>query len=132
MRRAHTRGSARRVGRAGGSHRIRWRGDRFSSRRLQANERIESTAEKMGLAGPVPFICECSDPTCMEIVRLDVDEYEEVRCHPRRFFSVPDHAAAAVQAGAAVVAKELPGYTLSDKIGVAGEVAEKRHEDLLS
>jgi hypothetical protein len=98
----------------------------------EENERIESGADKMTLAGPVPFICECSDPACTEIVRLDVDEYEDVRWHPRRFFSVPGHAAASVQAGAAIVAKELPAYTLVDDINVAGEIAEQRYDDLLS
>jgi hypothetical protein len=83
----------------------------------------------MSLAGRVPFICECSDPTCMEIVRLDFDEYEDVRQHPRRFFTVPGHAEAAVQAGAAIVAKRLPGYTLVDKINLAGEIAEQRYDD---
>jgi hypothetical protein len=97
-----------------------------------ANERIESTADQMSLAGRVPFICECSDPTCIEIVRLNLDEYEDVRQHPRRFVTVPGHAEAAVQAGAASVAKRLPGYTLVDKINVAGEIAEQRYDEPLS
>jgi hypothetical protein len=97
-----------------------------------ANERIEATADEMNLAGPVPFICECSDPTCIEIVRLDFDEYEDVRQYPRRFFTVPGHAEAAIQAGAATVAKSLPAYTLVDKINVAGEIAEERYDDRLS
>jgi len=97
-----------------------------------ANERIEATADQMSLAGRVPFICECSDATCMEIVRLNLDEYEDVRQYPRRFFTVPAHAEAAVQAGAAGVAKRLPGYTLVQKISIAGEIAEQRYDDLLS
>jgi hypothetical protein len=97
-----------------------------------ANERIEATADQMNLAGRVPFICECCDPTCMEIVRLNLDEYEDVRQHPRRFFTVPGHTEAAVQAGAATVAKRLPGYTLVDKINLAGEIAEQRYDDPLS
>jgi hypothetical protein len=95
----------------------------------EANERIEATADQMNLAGPVPFICECSDPTCMEIVRLNLDEYEDVRQHPRRFFTVPGHTEAAVQAGAATVAKRLPSYTLVDKINLAGAIAEQRYDD---
>jgi hypothetical protein len=98
----------------------------------KANERIEATADQMNLAGRVPFICECSDLACMEIVRLDFDEYEDVRQHPRRFFTVPGHAEAAVQVGAARVAKRLPGYTLVDKINLAGEIAEQRYDDPLS
>jgi hypothetical protein len=96
----------------------------------EANELIEAAAHNMGLPGQVPFICECSDPECMEIVRLDLDAYEDVRQHPRRFFAAPGHAAPSLKAGASVVAKECPGYTLVDKIGRAGEVAEERYEDL--
>ena len=78
----------------------------------------------------MPFICECPDPSCTEIVRLDLEAYEDVRQHPRRFFSVTGHAAPALEADAAVVVKECPGYTLVEKIGRAGEVAEERYEDL--
>ena len=79
----------------------------------------------------MPFICECSDQECMEIVRLDLEEYEEVREHPRRFFTAPGHAAETVEAGAGIIANELPGHTLADKIGLVGEIAEERYDDLL-
>jgi hypothetical protein len=95
----------------------------------EANERIEATAYRVELRERVPFICECSDPSCMELVRLDLDEYENVRQNPRRFCTVPGHATAAVAAGAAVIVGELNGYTLVDKIGVAGEIAEERYDE---
>jgi hypothetical protein len=44
----------------------------------EANERIEATAYNTRLLGPVPFICECANPDCTEIVRLELDEYEAV------------------------------------------------------
>lgn len=97
----------------------------------EANEKIEATADKMQLPPerPVPFICECAERACMELVRLTVEEYEDVRQHARRFFVVPGHAAPATAIGAAVVVAELPGYTLVDKIGVAGEVAEQLYDE---
>jgi len=97
----------------------------------QANEQIEVAAHNMVLIGKVPFICECSDPDCIEIVRLDLEEYEDVREHPRRFFTAPGHAAATVEAGAGIIASELPRHTLADKIGLAGEIAEERYDDQL-
>ena len=37
----------------------------------EANERISAAAEEHAVEGMrIPFICECADPTCMEIVRL--------------------------------------------------------------
>jgi hypothetical protein len=37
------------------------------------------------------FVCECSDPTCVEKVRLTQGQYADVRAHPTRFFLVPGH-----------------------------------------
>jgi hypothetical protein len=93
-----------------------------------ANERIEASAEAMKLiVYPVPFICECSDPSCTEIVRLTLAQYEEIRSVPTRFFNVPGHQEQAVAAGAAVVRAEEEGHVIVDKIGVAGEIAAARY-----
>jgi hypothetical protein len=86
----------------------------------------------MGLVGLVPFICECADATCMEIVHLDTLRYENVRHHPRRFFTVPGHHTAALGADTAVVIDEFAEYTLIDMTGRAGEVAEQQYDDDLT
>jgi len=92
-----------------------------------ANENIEASAESMGLVRePVPFICECADATCTEIVRLSLLAYEDVRTVPYRFFCAPGHQERAVSAGAAVVVDEREGLVIVDKVGVAAEVAEER------
>ena len=31
------------------------------------------------------FVCECGDPGCVEIVRLELDRYEQIRQDPRLF-----------------------------------------------
>ncbi|MBA3843062.1 MAG: hypothetical protein H0X39_10680 [Actinobacteria bacterium] len=51
------------------------------SRFREANENIEAGAEKVGY-GPIPFICECADTRCMEIVQLTFQAYESIRVHP--------------------------------------------------
>jgi hypothetical protein len=89
-----------------------------------ANERIDSAAEGMALDGDVPFICECPDRACVEIVHLRLEAYRGVRENPRRFFNAPGHERASVGAGAAVVVETLPGYVVLDKIGEAGEIVE--------
>lgn len=93
-----------------------------------ANESIELAAESTGVGtDPVPFVCECPDPSCTEIVELTLVEYEEVRTGPTRFFVVAGHQALAVQANAAVVVEERDGVVIADKIGIAGRVSAARH-----
>jgi hypothetical protein len=84
----------------------------------------------MAISGQVPFICECADERCTKIVRISLDRYEDVRSQPRRFFNAPGHQALSVSAGAAVVIENLPGYVVVDKIEIAGEIAEKRYDQL--
>ena len=84
----------------------------------------------MGIAGSVPFICECADERCMEVVRLTMNEYEEVRQHPRRFFNTLGHQALSVRNGAATVIEERADYVIADKIDVAGRIAEENYRKL--
>jgi hypothetical protein len=94
------------------------------------NEKIEATAETMALLGRVPFICECGDAECAEIVRLTLDEYEAVREHSRRFFNFPGHEALSIRSGAAVVVANQGEYVVVDKIGIAGDIAEETYNEL--
>jgi ribulose 1,5-bisphosphate synthetase/thiazole synthase len=91
-----------------------------------ANERIGAAAGAYDVKMPIPFICECADPTCMEIVRLDLDQYEEVRANSRHFLNIPGHET--VAQGAAVVVSERDGYVIVEKTGHAGEVVEALDE----
>ena len=84
----------------------------------------------MQIVGTLPFICECADRGCLEIVHLTSEGYEEVRQHPRRFFNAPGHQALSLAAGAAVVIEQLPGYVVVEKIEIAGEIAEQRYDQL--
>ena len=93
-----------------------------------ANERIELEAQSAGMfVTPVPFLCECPDVSCTETVELTLEEYEEIREGPARFFCVPGHQAVAVQASAAIVVEERPDVVIADKIGIAGEIAAAYH-----
>jgi hypothetical protein len=92
----------------------------------EANERIGAAAGVYEVATPVPFICECADPSCSEIVRLELDQYEEIRSDSRRFLNVPGHQSAAQ--GVSVVVEERKGYVIVEKVGHAGEVAEALDE----
>ena len=97
-----------------------------------ANERIELEAESMGYQGTkIPFLCECPDVSCTDIVQLTVADYENIRTGPTRFFVVPGHQAVAVQAHAAIVIEERDDVVISEKIGIAGRVAAAHHGDEL-
>lgn len=89
----------------------------------EANEHIREAAESHGVMTAVPFICECPEPTCVKIVRIELEDYRALRSHPRRFLNVPGHQRAA---GSAVrVVSEHDGYVVVEKVGPAGEIAEE-------
>jgi hypothetical protein len=46
-----------------------------------ANERLRSRMEAMTYRGRRPVICECSDPSCMEVLELTRGQYRRVREH---------------------------------------------------
>jgi hypothetical protein len=90
-----------------------------------ANENINRAGARVGLESDVPFICECADETCIEIVRLSLEEYGGIREHPRHFFNAPGHERLSLDAGASVVVEDRDGYVLVEKTGIAGELVER-------
>jgi hypothetical protein len=94
--------------------------DRFR----QANEKIAEAAEQEGVADrAVPFLCECSDTGCFDLVRLLPEEYERVRSNPRWFLHAPGHEPQV--AGAVRLVESHEQYLLVEKIGHAGEVVDE-------
>ncbi len=89
----------------------------------EANERIREAAEEYEMKDAVPFICECADEECSEIVQLSLAEYEEIRGASQRFFNAPGHQSAA--RGAARIVGANDRYVIVEKTGRAGEVAEE-------
>jgi hypothetical protein len=73
----------------------------------------------------VPFMCECADEGCLEVLRLDRDAYERVRGHPRRFVVLPGHEG---NGGEPMhVVEEEREFVVLEKEGEAGALAE-RHD----
>lgn len=87
-----------------------------------ANEHIGAAAGIYGIDSPVPFICECGDARCSEIVRLTLEEYNEVRADSRHFLHVPGHE------GTAQIVARRDGYVIVEKLGRAGDIAEALDE----
>jgi hypothetical protein len=87
----------------------------------EANERIERVAEDAGVE-LVPFICECADERCTDLVTLSLDQYEHVRRDSKLFLNVPGHEASAM--GWAEVVERHEGFVVVAKVGEAAELAE--------
>ncbi len=87
-----------------------------------ANDQIEAAAVDHGFGrnGAVPFLCECSDPRCTQIIRLTPAEYDEVRSNPRWFAHAEGHESEID--GVVRLVERRDGYLLVEKIGRAGAV----------
>lgn len=89
----------------------------------EANEGIGDAAEEQPVDMRIPFICECADPSCREIIPLTLEDYTEIRSDPRHFVNVAGHEATA-QGWVEVVA-QTDGHVTVEKLGRAGEIAEE-------
>ena len=92
-----------------------------------ANETIQASADRSAILGNIPFICECPDRNCTELVQLSFDQYEAIRQHPTRFFNVTGHENSSVDAGAERIVAVAGELTVVEKVGVAGEVAAETY-----
>ena len=90
----------------------------------EVNERIrEVSGQALTLDGDVPlqFVCECSDERCNEAVELTLPEYEAVRAEPTHFLVAPGHV---WEPADEHVVRKAQSYTILEKTGDAGDVAE--------
>jgi len=86
-----------------------------------ANERIEERLGELTVEdGRSPFLCECEDTACREVLRLTVEEYEAVRADPRRFIVAPGHPTTHAE-----IVERHDGFLVIEKLGEAGETAEE-------
>jgi hypothetical protein len=88
-----------------------------------ANERMQGLARshRFDASQRVPFVCECADPNCREIVMLSLTDYEAVRAHAGRFFLVAGHEDD--DAAHERILEVERGYAVVEKVGTAGHEA---------
>jgi hypothetical protein len=80
----------------------------------EANEQIRAKADEYDApVERVPFLCECPVPSCTQILRLTLVEYEGVRANPKQFFTALGHEQADAPVGH-VVSRE-DGYVIVEK-----------------
>jgi len=87
----------------------------------EANESISGAARNYDFEQAVPFICECTDPACTAIIKVELHEYERIRANPTWFFDAPGHYRASQ--GYADVIDRRDGYDIVEKRGEAGTLA---------
>jgi hypothetical protein len=90
----------------------------------EVNERIKEVSG--GLVAfdgdaPIQFVCECSDELCNEDIELTLAEYEAVRAEETHFLVAQGHV---WDPQAEHTVRERDGYTVVEKMGDAGEIAE--------
>lgn len=86
-----------------------------------ANEGIERAARQLGGAERVPFICECVDLSCREVLRLTLSEYEDIRSSPVRFVVAAGHELDETELEQVIARR--PGYVVVEKQGEAAPIA---------
>ena len=89
----------------------------------EANEKLSAKRKELDLGGETPYLCECGDPGCTELVRLSFEQYEHVRSHAGWFLIAPGHDAGEAR----VVEDGGGGYAIIEKSGVAGKIAEEEN-----
>jgi hypothetical protein len=92
----------------------------------KANEQIEAKALAVDVdMDHLPFLCECGDESCTEIVRAAREEYTEVRSHGAHFLIAPGHQELVLSTGTGEVVREHERFVIVAKTGRAGAVAEE-------
>jgi hypothetical protein len=86
----------------------------------EANEKISAKGDALDFVGKIPFLCECEEPKCTEVLSLEADEYERARSNPRYFVLSPGHETRGAQP---VESNER--FTIVEKTGISGEIAEQ-------
>jgi|SRR6187431_330699 hypothetical protein len=85
----------------------------------RANESIDDRRRSLGLASATPYLCECEDERCTELVRLTPSEYVDARADARRFIVAPGHE------HRDRLVESNPEYLVVEKSGRGGEIAEE-------
>jgi hypothetical protein len=77
----------------------------------KANEQIRASAERYRFDEAVPFLCECSELTCTDSVRLPLKSYREARATSDAFILRPGHDNPTVER----IVAQGDGYVLVEK-----------------
>jgi hypothetical protein len=89
----------------------------------EVNEKLEERADELEIGeGRTPYLCECDDARCTNVVLLTRDEYERVRAKPRTFVLVSGH-----QAQDDAMVEDGHEFVIVEKTGAKGPLVEQRY-----
>jgi hypothetical protein len=98
-------------------------GERRQSLFRDVNERVDAVVDGTWADDEeTEYICECTDTSCTERIRLPADRYDRVRENARWFVVAPANEHVRPEIERVVVRAE--GYWVVEKVGDAGAVAE--------
>jgi hypothetical protein len=86
-----------------------------------ANEKLERAATELDLVDAdslIPFLCECPQQECREIVLLTLSEYEDVRSSGRGGLAALGHEDPSIEH----VVAQNERFVTTEKFGEAGDV----------
>lgn len=88
----------------------------------EANETMEQKADEIaGGHGATPYLCECDDRTCTEMIPLTREQYEAIRAGSRTFVLIPGH-----QSPDDRVVVEEDRFVVIQKTGEEGVLVEQQ------
>ena len=88
----------------------------------RANEHIERKAKQLHFdERRTPYLCECDDLGCTEVLMLTRSEYEGVRSHPRHFFILPGHGGPNDR-----TLEQNDAFRVIEKTGEEGRIVEQQ------
>jgi uncharacterized protein (DUF1499 family) len=86
----------------------------------EVNNTINETAESHGSdSHEYAFLCECSDVSCVERIKLTLREYQYIRAEPTRFAVKRNHVIQEIEH----VVETVPDHMVIEKHGEAGRIA---------
>ena len=77
----------------------------------EVNQEIDQLASQATVSD-LQIVCECAKVDCLKIIEIDIDRYEEVRRHPRRFIVVKGHELPEIER---VVAEDWSYYVVEKR-----------------
>lgn len=85
------------------------------------NEAIEESLKTNTRLSSLCLICECADASCEEVLAVTIEEYEEIRQHPRQFAVRQGHIVADIEFSV----RETTNFVVVQKReGIPAEVVE--------
>jgi len=87
------------------------------------NERIDAGADRLEVATPLPFHCECADASCVERIFVTPQDYKGVVDEPFNFMVIPGHENGEIER----VVVEHRDFLVVEKVGEAREQLERDH-----